>query len=374
MYISLKKLIDKTVQTLTRIYRIEPDLIVIFMRSYSGSNVLPLIEAAREDKLAPYRFQVYMLEKGSELSSLHRLKLMWKRYKLINQAKLVITTHGPMKVKKDTLNLELWHGFPLKGINLMDRGERKKTIKSRIDYTVSLSQTYSTLLNACFGNDVNTYKVTGYPRNDYLFNSQGRVMLQKVLDLDLSDKKILLFTPTYRRRGKAGNLEGGKNYENFFGFDSFNIEAFNSFLKKNNLFFVLKLHPNEERFFKDTFTSDYSNICLLLDTTLAEYTTDLYEIVNAADMLITDYSSIYFDYLLLERPIVFAVPDLSSYDENRGFLVGPLSFWMPGSICSNYEQLIKTIRRNLDEDPYKKNRDILKQVVGHVKSCLQFQI
>ena len=358
-----KKCIVGIIRLLTRVYRTKSDLIVIERRGYSGSNVSPLIEAVYEGKLTPYRIRVVSGGKTLETSLIRKFKSIWYKCKSLNQAKLVVTTHGPIKVKRKSINLDLWHGFPLKGMNLMDRGEKKKASINRIDYSVSLSQTYSTLLNSCFGTDGNKFIITGYPRNDYLFTSHGKKILQDILEIDLSEKKILLFMPTYRQTQETNKKDGAKSGENFFGFASFKPEKFNSFLEENGLFFLFKLHPNEEEIFKESFSSNLSNIQLLLGSTLAKHETDLYKIVNASDMLITDYSSIYFDYLLLDKPIIFTTPDLSSYEDNRGFLVSPLSFWMPGPICFTYDELKQSIKQQMLKDTYREKRKMVKQLV-----------
>lgn len=70
---------------------------------------------------------------------------------------------------------------------------------------------------------------------------------------------------------------------------------------------------------------------------------DFYNILNAVDILITDYSSIYFDFLLLDRPIIFTPIDYEEYKHNRGFLLEPFDFWAPGDKCFCYEDLKLTI-------------------------------
>ncbi len=60
-------------------------------------------------------------------------------------------------------------------------------------------------------------------------------------------------------------------------------------------------------------TKKTDNLHILEDNYLRDKRLDLYEVVNAADLLITDYSSIYFDYLLLDRPIIFTPLDLEEY-------------------------------------------------------------
>ena len=83
---------------------------------------------------------------------------------------------------------------------------------------------------------------------------------------------------------------------------------------------------------------------------------DLYEILPHTDMLITDYSSVYFDYLLLNKPIVFINTDLEKYRETRGLLLEPYDQWTPGLKVREFEELIKVIKNSFSEDTFIKQR------------------
>lgn len=360
---AINNLLEVLIRNICKLYIIDKNLIVLVFKGYSGSNLSPLMKLISNGKLEGYDVEIVREYIRTNTNRFEKLKMMWIKYKLLNKAKLIITTHGPMKVKRRTINLELWHGFPIKGMNLMDGNISKRKSFENIDYAISLSSTYSSLLNSCIGIDGEKYKITGYPRNDTLFKSDGRKLLSNIFGWNLSNKKIILFMPTYRKTHSTRSEDGKKNYSNFFGFDYFDVEDFNSFLESNDYIFVLKLHPNEEEIFKTSFNYEYENIKLLLGSTLSEYQTDLYEIVNAADVLITDFSSIYFDYLLLNRPIIFTPVDIESYSNKRGFLVNPIEFWLPGDICLNYNDLIKKIKDNILTDKNATRRNVIKNIV-----------
>lgn len=95
---------------------------------------------------------------------------------------------------------------------------------------------------------------------------------------------------------------------------------------------------------------------------------DFYEVLPAIDLLITDYSSIYFDWLLTDKPVVFFIPDVMSYSETRDFLLDPLEIWMPGPICTNIDHLIDAMKRTFqDERFYLKERLSIKDTVHFFK-------
>jgi CDP-glycerol glycerophosphotransferase (TagB/SpsB family) len=88
------------------------------------------------------------------------------------------------------------------------------------------------------------------------------------------------------------------------------------------------------------------------ESLLASHKFDLYELLSSADVLITDYSSVYFDFLLLDKPIVFVRTDRSSYQSNRGFLVEPDGYWSPGLCSYTQEDIEYNILLSIDQ-PYK---------------------
>lgn len=83
----------------------------------------------------------------------------------------------------------------------------------------------------------------------------------------------------------------------------------------------------------------------------------IYHIMDAFDGLITDYSSIYVDYLLLDKPIIFSCPDIEKYRADRGFIVDDPALLMPGAIVKAQDQLIKTMSDIINgDDTYKETR------------------
>lgn len=120
----------------------------------------------------------------------------------------------------------------------------------------------------------------------------------------------------------------------------------------------MKLHPKEEEYYKKTFEG-FSNIKLCTSEFLAKYNLDIYQILSETDLLITDYSSVYFDYLLLDKPILFLNTDLDQYRNNRGFLLNPFEFWTPGPKVNIYNHFICELEKLLtDEKYYKTERKI----------------
>ncbi len=96
---------------------------------------------------------------------------------------------------------------------------------------------------------------------------------------------------------------------------------------------------------------------------------DLYEILPDVDVLITDYSSIYFDFLLLDRPIVFINNDIKEYINARGLLLNPYDFWTPGFKVDTQRDLEEKLMLSINHpDYYKKERETVKSIMFEVEN------
>ncbi|WP_306540685.1 CDP-glycerol glycerophosphotransferase family protein, partial [Dysgonomonas sp.] len=99
---------------------------------------------------------------------------------------------------------------------------------------------------------------------------------------------------------------------------------------------LIKLHPYDN---VQPELRKYSNLIVLPHKIIQEFNLQLYHLLYHADALITDYSSVFCDYLLLDRPIAFNVDDIDDYRNNRGFIFeNPLDY-MPGYIVKNESDL-----------------------------------
>jgi len=163
-------------------------------------------------------------------------------------------------------------------------------------------------------------------------------------------KMLFFYMPTYRYTVRGNRLEGNRAWNNLFDFSRFDINEFCNFLEDKDCILFVKLHPAEERYFVDKVPLT-KNIKLITNDLLTSKGMDLYEILNAANILITDYSSVYFDLLLLDTPIIFIPIDYEKYEESRGFLLS-YEEWTPGPKCTSQEQLQKQILMYLRDKGY----------------------
>ncbi|MCD6189691.1 MAG: CDP-glycerol glycerophosphotransferase family protein, partial [Thermococcus sp.] len=164
--------------------------------------------------------------------------------------------------------------------------------------------------------------------------------------------------------------DGRRLSHNVFRMKEFDTLRFIEFLRKNRFHFVFKLHPNEEELYSREpeflkILSDNQDVFSWIKTeTLNNHEMDLYEVLNGADLLLTDYSSVYFDFLLTDKPILFLPVDIDEYRKKRGFLLEPYDFWTPGPKVYEQYDLEKEILKLLsEEDYYQCEREVIKNLV-----------
>jgi CDP-glycerol glycerophosphotransferase (TagB/SpsB family) len=333
----------------------------MFHLSASGSNNYYLYQAASEELKSKY-----------DIELLTREQTLYNRH--IDQSDVYVTTHGEYSSVYDKVNIDLWHGFPLKGMAKMDRqGDTPdKDIHehwSKVDMIMSYSTLYNTAMNACNGGNIEQYRITGLPRNDALFSRDSKEKLKQLFP-DLDGDKVIFFMPTFRKSVVTPDkIEGGKNFDNVFGLSDFHKTTLIRYLKQHNISLVLKLHPFEEHYFTEELEEfSREGVYILSDSQLWQAKMDLYDVLGAADMLITDYSSVYIDYLLLNRPVMFLPTDLEDYKQNRGLLFEPYDFWTPGPKLDSQENLQNAITRFItDPDWYSSERSTILNLCHHYK-------
>lgn len=227
---------------------------------------------------------------------------------------------------------QLWHGIPLKSIGLIQAAtehknmsaDRKRWLEfgySGYDAVLSTSPYVSEeIFSQVFG--TKEFVDFGYPRNDVLLRPSSKLdkldMINAPKDLlarlqahRRSGGKVVVYMPTFRDYKGDGTLAAGHYLD---------ISALAEFGKKTNTLFMLKFHP----YVKDIPVNLPEN-CVFCPPTA-----DVYPLLRFTDVLLTDYSSIYFDYLLLNRPIHFHIPDKEEYEEkDRRFMLN-FDAWTPG--------------------------------------------
>ena len=132
-----------------------------------------------------------------------------------------------------------------------------------------------------------------------------------------------------------------------------NSEKLKDVLNENNAVLIIKLHPVDV----NNFNLNNEFIHKL------EANTDINTVLKYADILITDYSSASFDYLLLDRPIIYYVPDLEKYQEKCHTFYMPFKEYAAGETAKNEDELINAMTKTINGiDNFKEQRKILRDM------------
>lgn len=239
----------------------------------------------------------------------------------------------------------LWHGMPIKAIGKLDDGLLKSPAKrykyvSKNSYMFVISDIYRLIMSSLMNIDPKKIFVTGQARTDTIFHSKE----QEIKDLfDLNGfKHIVLYMPTYKTRPTGNDVD--TSFDNIFYLDKYSDNDFLSFLESNEILFIIKPHPFEEKEFKNKIKKTplikHANIRILYDNNFIENNLFLNELFSLSDLMISDFSSVTIDYAMLNKPILYLSNYLEEYKNGRGLIL-PDNFkiQMPGENVVDYETL-----------------------------------
>ncbi|QQD85868.1 CDP-glycerol glycerophosphotransferase family protein [Jeotgalicoccus sp. ATCC 8456] len=229
---------------------------------------------------------------------------------------------------------QLWHAngavkyFGLRDKTIKSRPQsahdRFRDVYKRFHKVVVSSDDMAYIFKEAFDlRDENILK-TGLPRTDYYFNqalvSQRREELRSKLNI-AKEKKVVLYAPTYR----DGQLDEYK-----LPLDFKQLEQ-----ALPDYYFLVKLHPAVQE-------------CKVDDSNFVKNVSHGYKIEDlmaTSDILITDYSSIPFEYSIFNKPMVFFVDDIETYEEEKGIWFD-YEKYMPGPVVKTNSDLISVLKEN----------------------------
>lgn len=233
--------------------------------------------------------------------------------------------------RKEQLNIQLWHGagaFKKVGYsqekNIKGKYEYYKEKNKTIDLLCISSETVLEIYQEIFCISKNKVKNLGIPRADIFFKKEEKEKIKEEFFkkyLFLKNKKIILYAPTFRDHNKR-ELQ-----------IKLNIELMKEELEKLNYILILKVHPNIK---KNNLKVDNK-----FSFNFSEYD-NVSDLLIVSDILISDYSSIIFEFSIMKKPILFYSYDVEEYIKDRGFYYNYYEF-IPNKINYTTEEVIDSI-------------------------------
>lgn len=260
--------------------------------------------------------------------------------------------------KKNQIFVQCWHGTPLKRLgcdlvhfdnqlNTMEGMKKRYKIEaSKFTYFLSPSKFASEKFISAWNlkeiGKENIIIEKGYPRNDFLFKytDEDITRIKKKLGIENDNRKIILYAPTYRANQHESGV--GYVYKEEIDFEQFKKQFGNEYIVLFRPHYFIANAFNFEKY--NGFVYDVSKI------------DDINELYIITDILITDYSSVFFDFANLKRQIIFYMYDLEHYkNESNGFYIDLEE--LPGKIVQTQEELEEVIKKSKEfkfDDKYQK--------------------
>lgn len=335
-------------RTLFTFFKIFPQKEKTVFMTYFGYNSLSVINAIEEIKpkenivigFTKHSQVKYQESENREIINFHSFKAIFFIYHLATSKRILVDNYyaflSVTKFKPGTMCIQMWHAagaikkFGLRDISIEKRNpsalKRFKNVYEKFTHVACGSQQMANIFCQSFGIKTEQILFTGVPRTDIFFNEKLKLEVKRNLFIEypyLKCKKVILYAPTFRKEANESidkRIDINKLYDSF----------------KDDYVFIFKDHPT----FNKNFINPFPDFFIDLSTH-----NNINHLLLIADILITDYSSIPFEFSFLEKPMIFYSYDLDEYIKERG-IWGEYKDIVPGSIAQNTDELIKLIKIN----------------------------
>ncbi|WP_337020057.1 CDP-glycerol glycerophosphotransferase family protein [Oceanobacillus massiliensis] len=242
----------------------------------------------------------------------------------------------PLRIRNNADLIQIWHAagaFKTFGYSRIGRpGGPSPTSRNHRNYskaTVS-SAGVRRHYSEGFGIEMDKVYPTGIPRSDIFFDEEYKKYVKDTLYDQypfLRNKKVILFAPTFRGNGQASA---------YYPFEVLNLKKLYDELNEDYVF-LFKIHP----FVKNKLNIPYEYSEFFHD--LSDFR-EINDLLLVTDILITDYSSVCFEFALLKKPMLFFAYDVEKYIEERDFYYDYFDF-IPGPILKNTSEIVDAINQ-----------------------------
>ena len=325
----VKRCIKKIIRTI--IYHLPKSNIILF-ESYPDftDNTYPLFLELQ--KLLPKYKMVWLVDRFSAHVPERRKKYnivftdcrnfaeeaIWLYY--VSRCKALIHCNRyKKKIKDSQLSIYLNHGTPLKNV----KGCYDMKAFS-VDYVNTISEYFIETEAQTLNCPAERFVCFGFPRCDYFYAPSRREDIN-----DIVNGRYIIWLPTFRVHNSKTRDDAPNSVFNNIGVPLFySVEAlkgFNAFLQERNIHILYKPHFAQD--LDAVKRETLSNFHIIYDEDILCRNLQLYEVIAQSEALITDYSSVFWDYMLLDRPIAITTDDIEAYRKGLGFVIDIESVW-----------------------------------------------
>lgn len=359
--IKLKRILKETVfKPLNFINKIVPkrdDYILLYSANMEiRHNLKPLRDKLLEDGYYKKYHIVCAVENKKYYDEIQYVKYVARfgAMFVFLRAKHVFYTAGqiPVKPSKNQIVIHMNHGTSdLKACGALTNIQNGDEFF--FTYMLAPSDLYVPIFAREYLCPEENIKVCGEPMTDAFYRSGP------LYDLGEYSKKIL-WLPTFRQSEYLNYSDSREGLLPMFSQNEY--DELNQELKKHGYLLIVKIHTAQD--VKQLTKKEYSNIWIFTNDDFIAKGYDLYDLMPQTDALIGDYSSASLQYLLLDKPLAFVVPDIEEYKATRGFCFEKPEEYMPGPIIKEKQGLYKFFDSLEDKgDPYLSERHRVRDLI-----------
>lgn len=297
------------------------DVVVLESNPDYSCNTYPVFLELRK-RLPNYKMVWYLSKSTKKLEGTddvvfydddklpNRIKFAY--YKYFSKA-FVCCNRAIKKKRNDQLSLYLTHG------SITKRTKGYHEPGSKVDFIHVQSHFFDKLIEEQYGASPEKFVYHGFPRCDYFYQDEADDLVSRLEQLGVKGS-FIVWLPTFRKQKISGRDAHSKQYESMgipLIYTEKALTELDAFLAKNKFYIVYKPHPVYE--IPTRVVDKLSNMIIIRDDDLKKAGLQLYQLLAKSSALITDYSSVYFDYLLLNKPIATTLDDVECWKNGNGF-------------------------------------------------------
>ncbi len=355
--LKIKIFIFKIIHLWEKLTPVKKNLILFESIGDMSDNSYPVFEYLLNNT-RKYRF-VWVVKDPKKYKNSKRVKYIAYTLRSVKsiyyfaKAKYCFYTHEPCGIqnKKKQFRIYLTHGFSYKNT---------KNQFWDVDFNtavIRMSDYHRQLGDACNPGEMKISLSLGYPRTDVLVT--GASMPENIRK---GYDKLFVWLPTFRTHKNDFTVYKNSAVEEFSLISPNNLKKINETLKSCNSLLIIKYHPSQKLEKADF--EELTNIKTLSNDDLLNSGVKLYDLLSVSDALITDFSSVFADYLLTDKPIAFELSDYRNYADGKGFIIDDPLEHMPGKFIynlSDFNDFINDVVSGKDDykEKRKKERDMI---------------